>query len=50
LAAPTGVDRRPRDVTFVCPTELRAFAELHADFAAAGARGVLLNCRSSPAP
>ena len=24
----------PRDFTFVCPTELRAFAELHADFEA----------------
>jgi alkyl hydroperoxide reductase subunit AhpC len=30
----------PRDFTFVCPTELRAFAELHAEFAAAGARVV----------
>jgi peroxiredoxin (alkyl hydroperoxide reductase subunit C) len=28
----------PRDFTFVCPTELRAFAELHEDFAAAGTR------------
>ena len=28
----------PRDFTFVCPTELRALAELHDDFEAAGAR------------
>jgi len=28
----------PRDFTFVCPTELRGFAELHDDFAEAGAR------------
>jgi peroxiredoxin (alkyl hydroperoxide reductase subunit C) len=28
----------PADFTFVCPTELRAFAELHDDFRAAGAR------------
>ena len=27
----------PRDFTFVCPTELRAFAELEADFALEGA-------------
>jgi alkyl hydroperoxide reductase subunit AhpC len=27
----------PRDFTFICPTELHAFAELHADFEAAGA-------------
>jgi alkyl hydroperoxide reductase subunit AhpC len=27
----------PRDFTFVCPTELRALAELHDEFAAAGA-------------
>jgi alkyl hydroperoxide reductase subunit AhpC len=26
----------PRDFTFVCPTELRALAELHDEFAAAG--------------
>ena len=28
----------PRDFTFVCPTELRVLAELHDDFAAAGAQ------------
>jgi len=28
----------PRDFTFVCPTELRGFAELQGDFAIAGAR------------
>ena len=28
----------PRDFTFVCPTELRGFAELSADFSRAGAR------------
>ena len=28
----------PRDFTFVCPTELRALAELHEDFAAASVR------------
>jgi len=28
----------PADVTFVCPTELRAFAELHDEVCAAGAR------------
>jgi peroxiredoxin 2/4 len=28
----------PADFTFVCPTELRAFAELEADFRAAGGR------------
>ena len=28
----------PRDFTFVCPTELRALAELHEEFAAAGAQ------------
>ena len=28
----------PRDFTFVCPTELRALAELEADFFACGAR------------
>jgi len=28
----------PRDFTFVCPTELRALAELHEEFTAAGAR------------
>jgi alkyl hydroperoxide reductase subunit AhpC len=27
----------PRDFTFVCPTELRAFADMHEEFAAAGA-------------
>lgn len=30
----------PADFTFICPTELREFAELHEEFAAAGA-GVL---------
>ena len=28
----------PRDFTFVCPTELRALAELHDEFTAAGAQ------------
>ena len=28
----------PRDFTFICPTELRALAELHRDFDAANAR------------
>ena len=35
----------PRDFTFVCPTELRALAELHDEFAAAGAQIVAASTR-----
>ena len=37
---------RGRVGAFVCPTELRAFAELHAEFAAAGARVVAVSTDS----